>query len=107
DAIVAGHRPEGGHVLATQPRIAPFAVVKLSATPGIKTEDVFGLQDDDREHAVLRKRLEARKLGRLEPVDGDMAGAFVSHALSLIEGGSGARTQRKKGKREAAPADGP
>lgn len=48
-----------------EPPAAPWAVVRLTATPGEKGEDVFGLSEEDRKHPVLAKRLSARKPAEL------------------------------------------
>ena len=44
---------------------APWGVALLTATPGEKTEVDFSLEDDDRSHPILKKRLEAAKPARL------------------------------------------
>jgi len=44
---------------------APFGVALLTATPGSGSDERFGLQQEDREHPVLRRRLEAAKPARL------------------------------------------
>jgi CRISPR-associated endonuclease/helicase Cas3 len=45
-----------------------FTVVRMSATPGHAPADRFGLNDDDREHPVLRRRLGASKRATLKTV---------------------------------------
>jgi CRISPR-associated endonuclease/helicase Cas3 len=44
---------------------APWGVALLTATPGEKPQDVFSLDDKDRSHPVLKKRLDASKPARL------------------------------------------
>jgi CRISPR-associated endonuclease/helicase Cas3 len=46
-------------------RAAPRGVALLTATPGEKTQDSFSLNDEDRAHPVLEKRLNASKPARL------------------------------------------
>jgi CRISPR-associated endonuclease/helicase Cas3 len=45
----------------------PWGVALLTATSGEKPQDVFSLNEDDRLHPVLKKRLEAAKPARLIP----------------------------------------
>lgn len=47
------------------PRLAPWGVALLTATPGVDTQNPFALLDDDRAHSVLSRRLEASKRARL------------------------------------------
>lgn len=79
DTIAAFHEASDGAHLAMHPRLAPFAVVKLSATPGRVNGDRFTLADGERRE--LNARLSAQKLAVLEPLAGDPAEAFASHAL--------------------------
>ena len=97
-AIESGHST-GGY-LAERQRLAPFAMVRLSATPGEKAADGFGLEDADRAHPVLKPRLAARKLTEIEAVDGDPADAFTAHAQRLAAPlkGSGSKKKGKKAK---------
>jgi CRISPR-associated endonuclease/helicase Cas3 len=44
---------------------APWGAALLTATPGEKPQDVFSLDDEDRSHPVLTKRLGASKPARL------------------------------------------
>ncbi|MCL6609049.1 MAG: type I-U CRISPR-associated helicase/endonuclease Cas3 [Geminicoccaceae bacterium] len=48
-----------------EPSAGPWGVALLTATPGTSPEDAFGLDDEDRAHPVLEKRLRARKPARL------------------------------------------
>jgi len=97
-AIDRGHKAEGNGVLADLPRLAPFAVVKLSATPGETAGTTFRLREDDQNHPVLQPRLTARKLVRLKAWNEDAAETFVTSALHLggLEEESAARKGRKK-----------
>lgn len=83
DAIDTGHPEEGGGIFAETRRLAPFAVVRLSATPGESPDRAFGLSDDDRKHPILQPRLTAQKLARLESWNDDAAEAFSRAALQL------------------------
>jgi CRISPR-associated endonuclease/helicase Cas3 len=44
---------------------APWGVALLTATPGEQAEGAFSLDDEDRSHPVLQKRLDASKPARL------------------------------------------
>ena len=44
---------------------APWGAALLTATPGEKPQDVFSLDDEDRSHPVLKRRLDASKPARL------------------------------------------
>lgn len=52
---------------------APFGVALLTATPGTAATNPFGLEQDDKTHPVLKKRLEARKPARFIKVDSEDA----------------------------------
>ncbi len=109
-AIAVGHQPDEGGFLADSPRLAPFAIVPLSATPGDTPQDAFGLRDEDRCHPILSRRLSARKLARLAPVgdNGDLGDAFVEQALYLAgfapEPPAAGRPRKRVRKAEAAQA---
>jgi CRISPR-associated endonuclease/helicase Cas3 len=45
-----------------------FSVVRMSATPGHVPADRFGLDDADRSHPVLSRRLRASKMATLRPI---------------------------------------
>ena len=66
---------------------ATVTTVVLTATPGRAYERSFSLRQPDREHEVLRPRLEAVKPARLmKPIRSpDPAGAFAHAARSLAE----------------------
>jgi CRISPR-associated endonuclease/helicase Cas3 len=81
-AIVDGHSSQG--TIAERPRLAPFAIVKLSATPGEQAEDAFTLHVEDLGHPLLKARLDAHKRAILETIEGDAAAAFAAHALKMI-----------------------
>ena len=102
DAIATGHSANGAGVLAARPRLSPFSVVKLSATPGERTADAFALQHEDRKHPVLERRLAASKLGRLEQFDGDPAEALAKHALSVVGCMTTAPIPKKKTRKPVA-----
>ena len=76
----------------------PFGVVHLSATLAPGDTVSFRLREEDRAHAVLGRRLTARKLARLakakarlqdEPAA--LAGGFADQALELVERDPSAR----------------
>lgn len=50
---------------------APFGVALLTATPGTEATNPFGLEQDDKTHPVLKKRLGARKPARFIKVDSE------------------------------------
>jgi len=89
EAIRSGHPDDdGAGLLAERPRLAPFAVVRLSATPGAeREEEPFQLGGDDRAHQVLKPRLAASKLATLKTFDGEAARAFAEAALELVNDG--------------------
>lgn len=98
-AIEQGHRTRGGGSLADYPRLAPFAVVRLSATPG-KAGEVFRLTEADRKNDVLSPRLTAHKRATLESWEGEGDGAeyFATHALILADWGPAQAPRKKPGK---------
>ena len=107
DAIVKGHSPNDRGVIAERHRLAPFAVVRLSATPGSVAEEPFGLSDEDRKHSDLRRRLQSRKLARIETwTDGKAIGAFSKAAKQqltyLLEK---SETTRAGGEKKQQPVD--
>ena len=106
DAIVTGHPKQRGGVIAEMPRLAPFTVVRLSATPGESTEKPFRLSDEDRTHASLSRRLESRKLAKIETwSDGKAVEEFSKAAMQLtdlITESSETKTERRKRKQPTA-----
>ena len=48
---------------------APWGTALLTATPGEKASDAFSLDDEDRSHSILKKRLDASKPARLKKYD--------------------------------------
>jgi CRISPR-associated endonuclease/helicase Cas3 len=99
-AIESGHSTKGS--LADRQRLAPFAMVQLSATPGEKATDVFGLDDADRADSVLKPRLAARKIAKIEAIDGDPADALSVHAQQLAVPVKGSASKRKRGLKRKA-----
>ncbi|HET6493771.1 MAG TPA: type I-U CRISPR-associated helicase/endonuclease Cas3, partial [Thermoleophilia bacterium] len=110
-AIASGHPAEGDGMLADRPRLAPFEVVYLSATPGEDMADAFRLSEADWAHDKLSPRLTASKIATLVPVSEDLADAFVEHALRLAglaqEPPTPGKTKRGKRKRRSRSADQP
>ena len=102
DALMQGHAPEGGGVLADRPRLAPFSVVHLSATPGRDATGAFGLAEADWANEVLERRLTSSKLASLIPAGDDLAESFVEQALRLAglveEPPRGGRTRKSRAK---------
>jgi CRISPR-associated endonuclease/helicase Cas3 len=92
-AILDGHSSQG--TMAERPRLAPFAVVKLSATPGEQAGDAFTLHVEDLGHPLLKPRLDAHKRATLETIEGDAAAAFAGHALKMIASTGYAASSRK------------
>lgn len=84
-AIEHGH-PSGDRngVLAERPRLAPFALVRLSATPGENEADGFSLSEEDRVHPELRPRLDASKLATLQEIDKVPEEALGDWALNFL-----------------------
>lgn len=109
DAIERGH-PTGGEkegtgagILAAVPRLAPFAVVRLSGTPGKIKDRAFSLSDADRAEPVLAQRLQARKVARLAQISGIPEQAFAEEALRFVGLIAMERPKRgRKGKADAA-----
>ncbi len=64
---------------------APSGVALLTATPGDRPGQCFELNDDDRQHPVLRKRLEASKPVRLRPAKEEIEKAIVEEVRSAVE----------------------
>lgn len=81
DAIAGGPAAR-----ATEDRLAPFGVVRLSATSGQKGGNDFHLERADHEDPVLGPRLRARKPAHVETVKGDLPGELARRTLRLIEG---------------------
>ena len=106
-ALIQGHAPEGGGVLADRPRLVPFSVVHLSATPGRDATGAFGLADADWANDVLERRLSASKVATLIPADHDLAESFVEQALRLAGFAKEPATanRMKKGKAKAGKVD--
>jgi len=81
-AIARGHEPDG--LLAQRPRLAPFHVARLSATPGIRPPDRFTLADADWADPRLGPRLRATKWAELRPFAGDVAPEMVKAVDDVV-----------------------
>ncbi|MBL8605593.1 MAG: type I-U CRISPR-associated helicase/endonuclease Cas3 [Myxococcales bacterium] len=90
---------------AERPIVMPWACVSMTATPHA-SEAPFVLDDEDREHPVLRRRLDARKTITLQaaPRKGDDAlvatlaeavGGLVAKGLTLLAVVNRVRTARR------------
>jgi len=62
---------------------SPFAHVVLSATPGLMATTPFALDDEDRAHPVLKRRIRARKPARL--IESKAKTATMSFAQDIVE----------------------
>lgn len=106
DAITACHGESAGWLLCERSRLAPFAVVKLSATPGKeRPADSFPSADFDicaGAPQTFLDRLKAHKWTTLTEMEGDPADAFVHHALRLAGLRPDTETQGKKETRKKA-----
>lgn len=69
---------------------APWGVALLTATPGAKREATFALNDEDRNHSVLKLRLEAEKKAQLIVAADDMERErrSVDEAQRALEAGA-------------------
>ncbi len=86
DAIVMGHPKQGEGAIAEMPRLAPFTVVRLSATPSEITQEPFVLSDEDRTHPSLSRRLVSHKLAKIETwSDGKAVEEFSKAAMRLTD----------------------
>ncbi|MDX9838497.1 MAG: type I-U CRISPR-associated helicase/endonuclease Cas3 [Azoarcus sp.] len=67
---------------------APFSVALLTATPGAAAADPFALEQDDKAHPVLKKRLDASKPVNLIKVDDDDARqqTFIAKIRQVLDG---------------------
>lgn len=65
---------------------APFGVALLTATPGTTAKDHFVLEEEDKTHPVLKRRLEASKPARLIKTDGEDARqqVFISEVKQAL-----------------------
>jgi CRISPR-associated endonuclease/helicase Cas3 len=99
-AVEQGH-PSGDRngILAERPRLAPFGLVRLSATPGEKEADSFSLSQEDRVHPGLRPRLDASKLATLHQIDKEPEEALADCVLDLLRPGE-KPTSRKRRKKQ-------
>src|SRR5205085_1939715 len=100
EAIVIGHPEEGTRgILADEPRLAPFGVVRLSATPGERPNDTFFLAPEDHAHPKLEPRLAARKLANLAAIEERPEAAFCNEALKLAGFVSNSPAKSRGGKK--------
>lgn len=60
---------QGNNWRESSAHTAPGGVVLLTATPGGQSHNSFSLQDDDKAHPILKRRLTAAKPARLVPPD--------------------------------------
>lgn len=65
---------------------APFGVALLTATPGTTAKDPFVLEEEDKTHPVLKRRLEASKPARLIKTDSEEARqqVFISEVKQAL-----------------------
>ena len=108
DGIAAGHDRDKGGLLAEHARLAPFAVVKLSATPGAeRPAESFPHDDFDIRSGAPQTfldRIKAHKLTSLVEIAGNPADVFAHHALCLAglktdEKSTGKTAKKKKNKK--------
>lgn len=86
EAINGQHRASMASPGLWPPRLAPFGIVKLSATPGAhEARKAFQLSDEDLQEQRLARRLAARKLAALEQAGSDMIASLTEHALRLAD----------------------
>jgi CRISPR-associated endonuclease/helicase Cas3 len=106
DAIQAGHPSESGDCsIAERTRLAPFWMVKLSATPGEKPPGTFRLDGKDHADKLLKTRLAARKIASIATIEGEAADVFAEHALRLA--GIAVNATPQKGRQREAVEAGP
>lgn len=69
--------------------VPAFRLLALSATGRTRGNDVVGLTAKDFEHAVVKKRLNAKKSLRIEALDGEtkLEDALANHAWKLTDDG--------------------
>jgi CRISPR-associated endonuclease/helicase Cas3 len=68
------------------PDSAPFGFAVLTATPTGKREPLFELSTADREHPVLSRRLEAKKIARLVEISGKQGVDTESRRADVVAG---------------------
>jgi CRISPR-associated endonuclease/helicase Cas3 len=92
---IASGRDAGGRSLRPEPGldvfVPPLRMLSLSATGRVR-EDVLGLDDDDREHPVVLRRLDAKKRSMLrdEVKPAELAESLAAEAWTLAEDGAAA-----------------
>ncbi len=72
-----------------KPCVPPFRLLALSATGRTRGHDVLRLTERDFEHEVVKKRLNAKKSLRIEPLDTEtnLEDALAKHAWTLADDG--------------------
>ncbi len=96
--------PDGcARAVSEQPRLAPFGVVRLSATAGKEQGKRISLDEKDHADERLRRRLLAKKLARLEKV-ADLPAACVERAVSAA-GLDIPRTESSRSRKRGKPAE--
>lgn len=85
-ATDSAFRPREEHSDQQVPR---FKLLSLSATGRARSDDVVGLTEKDYEHAIVKKRLNAKKLLRIDPLDGEtkLEDALAKQAWALTDDG--------------------
>jgi CRISPR-associated endonuclease/helicase Cas3 len=90
ETLAAVQRYRGGDWV-TQRLDTPFAFVEMTATPVQRSDERFGLEDDDYKHPEMRKRLYTRKPTRLvvskarTKDSGKLAENLVEEAVRLAD----------------------
>jgi CRISPR-associated endonuclease/helicase Cas3 len=69
--------------------VPPFRLLSLSATGRTRSDNAVGLTDNDREHEVVRRRLNAKKSLQIAALDGDikLEDALAKQAWTLTDDG--------------------
>jgi len=71
---------------AETPVASPFAVVEMSATPGVATQTPFSLDEADRQHPVLSQRLRASKpVSLIAAKPRKLVEELASEAIKLLD----------------------
>lgn len=71
------------------PGVPPFKLLSLSATGRTQNANAFGLTDEDFKHPILKKRLNAKKSLRIEPLGEEtkLEDALANQAWALTDSG--------------------
>lgn len=108
-AIASGHpQHDTCGLLAERPRLAPFSIVRLSATPGTgRPENVFPGSFDIRAGApnTFLQRMVAEKKAVMKETGSDPSMDFVQYALLLLRGESASGEKKGRNKGRAAADD--